>query len=106
MAAEHAPYFAHLRRNGNHETLITDRDAVQILLDSRGWQVLSDLLAHVHEEAVTRTLFAHAGSEGRVLEQAEYARLLGFLSGLRQVRWAAEAIVLFAEREQRKEEHA
>ena len=28
-----------------------------------------------------------------MLEQAEYARLLGFLSGLRQTRWAAEAIV-------------
>lgn len=105
MGAEHTPYLAHLRHNGT-ETMISDRDAVRIMLDSRGWQVISDLLGHVHEEAVTRTLFAHAGSDGRVLEQAEYARLLGFLSGLTQTRWAAEAIVLFAEREQAKEEHA
>lgn len=103
MAGEHAPYLAHLRKFGDFESALSDRDAVQAMLDSRGWQLLDELLTHVHEEAVTRTLFAHAGSDGRVLEQAEYARLLGFLSGLRQVRWAAEAIVLFAERERTKE---
>lgn len=104
MAAEHTPYLAHLRRNGDHEEALSDRDAIRALLRSEGWQLVNELLGHVHEEAVTRTLFAHAGTEGRVLEQAEYARLLGFLAGLRQTRWAAEAIVLHAERMQAKEE--
>jgi hypothetical protein len=39
-----------------------------------------------------------------VLEQAEYARLLGFLSGLGQARVAAEAFLMHAERAQSKEE--
>lgn len=62
-----------------------------------------ELLYHTHEDAVTRLLFSHVGSEGRVLEQAEYARLTGFLAGLQQARWAAEAIVLHAERVREKE---
>lgn len=103
MGAEHTPFIAHLRRHGDYETALSDRDAVQAMLDSRGWTLVMDLIDSVHEEAVMRALFAHAGSEGRVLEQAEYARLLGFLAGLREVRWAAEAIVLRAEREQAKE---
>jgi hypothetical protein len=103
VGAEHLPFIAHLRKHGNFETALSDRDAVQATLDSRGWTLMMSLIDSVHEEAVMRALFAHAGSEGRVLEQAEYARLLGFLAGLRQVRWAAEAIVLRAEREQAKE---
>lgn len=62
-----------------------------------------ELLHHTNEDAVTRLLFAHSGSEGRVLEHAEYARLTGFLAGLQQARWAAEAIVLHAERVRAKE---
>ena len=103
MAAEHTPFLAHLRKYGDFESALSDRDAVEATLDSHGWTLVMNLIDSVHEEAVMRALFAHAGSEGRVLEQAEYARLLGFLSGLRQVRWAAEAIVLRAEREQVKE---
>jgi GTP1/Obg family GTP-binding protein len=104
VAAEHTPFLAHLRKFGNFEDALSDRDAVQSLLDSQGWALLMQLIDSVHEEAVMRALFAHAGSEGRVLEQAEYARLLGFLAGLRQVRWAAEAYVLRAERAQAQEE--
>lgn len=103
MAAEHAPFLAHLRKFGDWESAITDRDAVQAMLDSPGWQLVDELLARVQEEAVLRSLIDHAGSSGRVLEQAEYARLLGFLAGLRQVRWAAEAFVLRAERAHEQE---
>lgn len=62
------------------------------------------LIDEVHGEAVARLLFASAGAEGKVLEQAEYARLLGFLSGLRQTRLAAEAFILHAERVRHKED--
>lgn len=103
MGAEHAPFLAHLRKYGDYETALSDRDAIQTLLDSRGWTLLTDLIDSVHEEAITRSLLDHVGASGRVMEQAEYARLLGFLSGLRQFRWAAEAFVMRAERAQEKE---
>jgi len=103
VAAEHAPFLAHLRKFGDYESALSDRDAVQALLDSQGWALVDELLTRVQEEAVLRALIDHAGTSGRVLEQAEYARLLGFLAGLRQVRWAAEAIVMRAERAQEQE---
>jgi dihydropteroate synthase len=103
VPAEHAPYLAHLRRHSDPDRAFADAGVVRDLIDSSGWQIVHELLSRVHEDAVTRTLFTHAGSEGRVLEQAEYARLLGFLAGLRQARWAAEAIVLHAERVRAKE---
>jgi hypothetical protein len=103
VGAEHRPYHAHLRRR-DPERLISDRDAVQALLATPGWAVLEELIEQAHGEAVRRLLFVHAGSEGRVLDQAEYARLLGFLAGLSQARVAAEAVIRHAEREQRKED--
>lgn len=103
MAAEHRPYHAHLRHRDTDQ-IITDRDAVRQLSESPGWVVLMDLLEQVHGEAVSRLLFAHTGAEGRVLDQAEYARLLGFLAGLRQSRVAMEAVLKHAERAQSKED--
>jgi hypothetical protein len=102
VGAEHTPFLARLRK-GDVEDVQTDADAVRAMLDSAGWQLVAELLGSTHDEAVTRLLFSHAGSEGRVLEQAEYARLLGFLSGLRQTRWAAEAFLMHAERVRSKE---
>lgn len=100
MAAEHRPYLAHLR---GREDVLSDAGDVRQMLDTPGWHIVSELLDDVHATAVTRLLMSHAGSDGVVFEQAEYARLLGFLSGLRQVRWAAEAVIQHAEREQAKE---
>lgn len=70
------------------------------MLGSRGWALVQELIDQAHGEAVTRLLFSQAGLEGRVLEQAEYARLLGFLSGLQQTRVAAEALIAYAQRHQ------
>ena len=103
MGAEHRPYHAHLRRR-DPDRLTADRDAISQLLTSPGWRVLEELMAEVHGNAVDRLLFSHAGSEGRVMDQAEYARLLGFLSGLDQARVAAEAVITHAEREQSNED--
>lgn len=102
MGAEHRPYLAHLK-NGGADTALSDRDAVRALLESIGWKLVAELIDDVHEDAVTRLLLSHAGSEGRVFEQAEYARLLGFLSGLQQFRWAAEAFIEHAERVRNRE---
>ena len=103
MAAEHRPYHAHLRHR-DHDRLIADRDAIEQLTLSPGWRVLMELMNTVHGDAVSRLLFASTGSEGRVLEQAEYARLLGFLAGLQQARVAAEAVLRHAERVRDKED--
>jgi hypothetical protein len=102
-AAEHRPYLAHLRHH-DHDRLSGEVDAIEQMLRSPGWRVLTELVEHVHGEAVNRLLFSHTGSEGVVLEQAEYARLMGFLAGLRQYRVAAEAFVIRAERARNQEE--
>lgn len=103
MGAEHLPYLAHLRKRHDSDALPSEADAVRTMLDSLGWAVLMSLIEDVHGETVGRLLFASAGAEGQVLEQAEYARLLGFLSGLRQARAAAEAYIEYAERVRKKE---
>lgn len=102
MGAEHTPFLARLRKVDGDDVL-SDADAVRAMLDSPGWQLVSGLIGETYDEASTRLIFGHAGSEGRVLDQAEYARLLGFLAGLRQTRWAAEAYLLHAERVRSKE---
>jgi hypothetical protein len=102
VAAEHRPYLAHLR-NKPIDSTATDAGEVAAMLDSHGWRVVMDLIDEVHETALTRLLMEHAGIEGHPLDQAEYARLLGFLSGLRQTRWAAEAFIEHAERVRIKE---
>lgn len=103
MGAEHLPYLAHLRKTRDSDSLPTEADAIEQMLASEGWRVLTELVERVHGEAVTRLLFSHAGADGRVLEQAEYARLTGFLSGLSQARVAAESYLIHAERVQSKE---
>ena len=102
MGLEHRPYLAHLRST-DVEAIYSDREAVQAMLDSPGWQLVERLLDETHSSATTRLLFSHAGTDGSVLQQAEYARLLGFLSGLKQTRWAAEAFIEHAERVRQKE---
>ena len=101
MGAEHRPYHALLR---DSDDPIGDATEVSSLLTSGGWTVVMGLIDEAHANAVTRLLMSHQGTDGMVFEQAEYARLLGFLSGLRQVRWAAEAVIEHAERVQRKEQ--
>jgi hypothetical protein len=96
-AAEHRPFFAQIRRRDSDQ-LPSDLNAVRELVASHGWQLVMDLLDQAHGDAARRLLFAHAGAEGRVLEQAEYARLLGFLSGIGQARVAADALIAYAER--------
>lgn len=103
MGVEHRPYLAHLK-SGDIDTVLSDREAVGQMLASPGWTLVQDLIDDVYEQAITRLLLAHAGVEGKPFEQAEYARLLGFLSGLRQTRWAAEAFIEHAERVRRKEQ--
>jgi hypothetical protein len=102
MGLEHRPFLAHLR-GSDFDSIVADRDAVQAMLDHPGWGLVEDLLERTHAEATTRLLFTHAGADGSVLGQAEYARLLGFLSGLKQTRWAAEAFIEHAERVRKKE---
>lgn len=103
MAVEHRPYFAQLKRR-DQDNLPSEHDAIRAMVQGPGWKLLNELLDQAHGDAVRRLLFSHSGAEGRVLDQAEYARLLGFLSGLGQARVAAEAFLMHAERVKSKEE--
>lgn len=106
MGAEHLPYLAHLRtldKTSDVERLADDADAVGRMLESRGWTVLTELVRYVHGEAANRLVFAHQGSQGKVLDQAEYARVLGFLAGLQQFEAAAQSVLIHAERVRLKE---
>jgi hypothetical protein len=106
MGAEHLPYLAHLRRldkSSDVQRLADDADAIGRMLDSRGWKVLTELVSYVHGESANRLVFTHQGIEGKVLDQAEYARVLGFLAGLQQFKAAAESVLIHAERVREKE---
>lgn len=103
VALEHKPYIAHLRRRDS-DALPSEREDVHALLSHPGWLLVMDLIEQAHGEAVARLLFAHTGATGQVLEQAEYARLCGFLAGLDQARVAAEAVVAYAARVQTMED--
>jgi len=103
VGAEHRPYLAALRHK-DADQIASEIDAVTQLADAPGWALVRDLVDVVHANAVERLLFASTGVEGRVLDQAEYARLLGFLAGLDQARVAVEAYVMHAERVRNRED--
>jgi hypothetical protein len=64
---------------------------VQATLDSEGWQLLRSFLTRAHDDALTRLFQGSGGANGKVLEQAEYARLCGYLAGLLEPQTAARA---------------
>lgn len=97
--AEHRPFLAQIRRR-DLDSLPSDLNAVQATIDSPGWKLIWELVDQTHEDATRRLLFSHVGAEGRVLEQAEYARLTGFLAGITQARVAAESLIAYAQRHQ------
>lgn len=105
MGAEHRPYQTALRRKTPDE-VASEIDAVYALKASPGMGLVQALIDEVHGNAVSRLLFASTGLDGRVLDQAEYARLLGFLAGLDQFRVAVESYVLHAERVHQREDSA
>jgi hypothetical protein len=86
VRADQRPYFAQIRRRDSDSAPVrSERGAGAARI--AGWQLVMELLDQAHGDAARRLLFAHAGAEGRVLEQAEYARLLGFLSGSARPVW-------------------
>jgi hypothetical protein len=103
VGAEHRPYLAALRHK-DADQVASEIDAVRTISDTPGWALIEALVDEVHGNAVSRLLFASTGVEGRVLDQAEYARLLGFLAGLNQARVAVEAYVMHAERVRNRED--
>jgi hypothetical protein len=104
VGAEHRPYLAALRHK-DPDQIASEIEAIKQLREHPGWALVEHLIDDVHGNAVNRLLFASSGAEGRVLEQAEYARLLGFLAGLDQARAAIEAYELHAERVRNREDN-
>jgi hypothetical protein len=64
---------------------------VRDTVNSEGWQLIQALVDTAHSDALARLFEGHRASNGRVLEQAEYARLCGFLAGLLEPQNAARA---------------
>lgn len=104
---EEQPYLARLERDGWADELETVCHHVEALADHPGWQALTRLINEAHEDAFTKVLHGHSGAQGRVLEQAEYARLHGFFAGLGEYRAAQRAFqVADARRKERNRQAA
>jgi hypothetical protein len=103
VGAEHRPYLAALRHR-DADQIAAEADVVRSLSEAPGWALVQDMVNEVHGNAVYRLLFESTGAEGRVLDQSEYARLLGFLAGLDQARVAVEAYAMHAERVRNRED--
>lgn len=94
------PYLAQFKQWDDDELRIACEHVAQ-LEHHPGFEALTRVLDEVHGNAMDRLLSSHAGAEGRIMDQAEYARLVGFLSGLRQPMAAVKAFAL-AESKRRK----
>jgi hypothetical protein len=71
---------------------------VQETMASPGWRLLWDFITDAEQDALARLFAGHRGANGAVMEQADYARLVGYLSGLREPQGAAEAFELAVRR--------
>lgn len=97
MADEHTPYTAKLDRV-EYETLRAQAGKIQQMIDSEAWKILTALVDQARGDASRRTIMGHAGPRGKVLEQAEYARILGYLAGTSELQVAAESFALALEK--------
>lgn len=82
------------------ETLFAVRDRLQRLTHDQGYEDLRSLIEDSIENAQERLTI------GPVLEQAEYARALGFLSGLRMLMEIPQGIFEAARRREEEIERA
>ena len=89
--ADELPYVNRLEHDWDPEVLETAAGHVAALAEHPGWHALTQLIEEAHAEAWTGILAGHVGKQGRVLDQAEYARLLGFLAGLNEFQAAQRA---------------
>lgn len=104
---EEQPYLARLERDEEWaDQLETVCHHVEALTDHPGWQALTKLMDEAHEDAFTKVLHGHSGAQGRVLEQAEYARLHGFFAGLGEYRAAQRAFLVADERRKERNRQA
>lgn len=104
--ADEQPYLARLEREGWAERLELLGEQVKALAGHPGWQALTELMDEAHEDAFTQVLHGHSGAAGRVLEQAEYARLHGFFAGLGEYRAAQRAFLVADERRKERNRQA
>lgn len=100
MPAE-TPYIAQIEKWDDEDTSLTAAKQVEQLTQHPGWTQLLRLLDAAEKNALDRLLNMNTA---RVPEQAEYARLTGFLAGLREPTVAAKAFQVYAERVTRRNE--
>lgn len=104
MAKEHTPYLNFLARQyaEDDDSFVIAAERVAELLDSPGWKVVTELVEDARTSTATNLIMSHAGSQGKVLEQAEYARLCGYLAGAKELQVAAESFALALEAAKRR----
>lgn len=95
----HTPFLAQLQ-DWDSERLFAAADAIRALQVTPGWAVMTRMLELARNSAEDRMRY------GKILEQAEYARNLGVITGLESVEKAGEAILLRAEAVQKQLEAA
>lgn len=83
-----AAHLANVLAKLDDDVLRAQAEQVAQLVQQPGWQHLSDLIETVRGTVTAR--LEGSGFAGQILEQAEYARLMGFLAGLRQPQLAAD----------------
>ena len=96
-------YTAHLKRWDEDYSLLAAKQ-VEELIHHPGWNHLTRLLDEAHGAAFDKVLGLHTGDTdvAKILEHAEYTRLIGFLAGLKQVTFAAKAFAEHAESVRRR----
>lgn len=93
------PYLAACARvvkRGGAEALFVQAKQVQELIDSPGWAVLEELLQTVGQSNQDRMV------TGVTLDHATYARMAGAIGAVRGAVLAPKAVLLAAERVERK----
>lgn len=93
---QHTPFLGHIEA-WESEPLFEAQRAVRTLVDSPGWDVVCELIDAGRENAEARLKYGSVPAS-----TAEYAKALGFVTGLESLEAAAEAVLLAAERRQKR----
>jgi hypothetical protein len=86
----HQPFVKLLRGRSSEELFEMER-AVDRLVESDGWEVLTSLLKEARDDAQATLVYGKTLPDG-----ATYAKALGYLGGIEAAEAAAEAVLIHA----------
>lgn len=91
MSAKNPLQAAVERTYADDDELIAAASKVEATMTSEGWAILWDFIGAAHDDALTRLFRSHRPNGGTLPDQAEYARLCGYLAGILEPQTAAQA---------------